>query len=65
MLTGLRIRNFAVIDEVEVTFSDASGELTSTSDVESVGPGATVAWSVSDDWPEAPSGGLRCAAAPI
>lgn len=46
--------------EVQVTWSDDTGELDSWSDVQSVPPGGSTAWSVSTAWPEPVQGDLRC-----
>ena len=49
-----------VVAEVEVTWFDDTGELDSWTDVESVPPGGSTAWSVSTAWPEPVQGRLRC-----
>ena len=46
--------------EVQVTWSDDTGELDSWTDVQSVPPGGSTAWSVSTAWPEPVRGTLRC-----
>ena len=46
--------------EVQVTWFDGSGELDSWSDLESVSPGGSTAWSVSTAWPDPVQGKLRC-----
>ena len=50
--------------EVEVTWSDATGELDSWSDIETVPAGASTTWSVSSAWVDAPQG-LTCQTALI
>ena len=50
--------------EVEVTWSDSSGELDSWSDTVPVGAGATEAWDMSTDWADPPAG-LSCSVAII
>jgi hypothetical protein len=46
--------------EIDVTFTDATGELDSASDVEQVGPGETVEWEASTLAFDPPSGALSC-----
>ncbi len=48
------------VAEVQVTWSDDTGELDSWTDVQSVPPGGSTAWSVSSAWPEPVQGRLRC-----
>ena len=52
--------NEEAVAEVQVTWSDDTGELDSWSDVQSVPPGGSTAWSVSTAWPEPVQGNLRC-----
>jgi hypothetical protein len=46
--------------EIEVTFVDATGELDTASDFQSVGPGQTVSWEASTLAFDPPSGTLSC-----
>lgn len=48
------------VAEVQVTWSDDTGELDSWTDVQSVPPGGSTAWSVSTAWPQPVQGTLRC-----
>ena len=48
------------VAEVQVTWFDDTGELDSWSDVQSVPPGGSAAWSVSTAWPPPVQGQLRC-----
>ena len=48
------------VAEVQVTWSDDTGELVSWTDVQSVPPGGSAAWAVSTAWPEPAQGTLRC-----
>ncbi len=48
------------VAEVQVTWSDDSGELDSWTDVQSIPPGGSTAWSVSTAWPQPVQGTLRC-----
>lgn len=48
------------VAEVQVTWSDDTGELDSWTDVQSVPPGGSTAWSVSTAWPPPVQGTLRC-----
>ena len=48
------------VAEVQVTWFDDTGELDSWTDVQSVPPGGSIAWSVSTAWPDRVQGNLRC-----
>ena len=48
------------VAEVQVTWSDDTGELDSWTDVQSIPPGGSTAWSVATAWPEPVQGRLRC-----
>lgn len=48
------------VAEVQVTWSDDTGELDSWTEVQSVPPGGSTAWSVSTAWPDQVQGNLRC-----
>lgn len=48
------------VAEVQVTWSDDTGELDSWTDVQSIPSGGSTAWSVATAWPEPVRGRLRC-----
>jgi|GEM_PF-5259493 hypothetical protein len=50
----------AAVAEVEVTWSDSTGELDSYTDLETVPPRGSAPWSVSDNFVDTPPQGLTC-----
>ena len=57
--------NSEISAEIEVTWSDSTGEIDTWSDLETVGAGASVPWSISDEWFESPDGALSCQATSV